>query len=106
MLGVYKKIAFDLEFPFLPIADNPASATITQDRKYGGMQMELLPKNEGFLDRGLRVVAGLALIASYFAGILPVWGLIGILPVVTGLLGSCPAYTLLGLSTCPMKNNK
>ena len=63
-------------------------------------------KNEGTLDRALRIVAGLALLAAFFA--MPEAGyrwafLIGIVPLATGLIGSCPLYSILGISTCPVK---
>jgi len=60
--------------------------------------------NEGTIDRTLRVVAGLALIAwaAMFGG--PVWAWIGVVPLATGALGNCPLYSLLGFSTCPMKS--
>lgn len=59
--------------------------------------------NEGSLDRVLRVIAGVALIAAAATGTIGAWGWIGILPLATGLIGFCPAYTLLGISTCPSK---
>jgi hypothetical protein len=59
--------------------------------------------NAGGLDRGLRVVAGLALIALTLTGVIGAWGWIGIVAVLTGAVGFCPAYMLLGLNTCPMK---
>jgi hypothetical protein len=63
-------------------------------------------KNEGTLDRALRIVVGLALLAAFFA--MPEasyrWAfLIGIVPLATGLIGSCPLYSILGISTCPVK---
>ncbi|WP_347313248.1 YgaP family membrane protein [Defluviimonas sp. SAOS-178_SWC] len=64
--------------------------------------------NVGGIDRVLRIVLGLALLAGFFlnADAAYRWAyLIGILPLVTGLMGSCPAYTILGLSTCPMKKS-
>ena len=57
--------------------------------------------NVGTLDRALRIVGGLALITLAFAGTIGPWGYIGILPLATALVGSCPAYTLLGVDTCP-----
>lgn len=57
--------------------------------------------NEGTLDRALRVVAGLVLIALVFVGPQTPWGWIGIVPLLTGLAGWCPVYTLLGIRTCP-----
>ncbi len=59
--------------------------------------------NAGSLDRGLRVVAGLVLIALAATGNVGAWGYIGAVPVLTGLLGFCPAYTLLGINTCGIK---
>ena len=57
-------------------------------------------KNVGSLDRTLRVVAGLVLIALSVTGTVGPWGWIGIVPVATGLLAWCPAYTLFGIKTC------
>lgn len=63
----------------------------------------LLPKNEGTVDRVLRAVVGLGLLSLVFVGPQTMWGLLGLIPLTTALLGSCPAYTLLGISTCPAK---
>lgn len=63
----------------------------------------LFPHNEGVVDRALRVVAGLILLSLVFVGPKSMFGLVGIIPLLTGLLGSCPLYTLFGLSTCPVK---
>lgn len=62
-----------------------------------------MTRNEGTLDRALRIVVGLALIALALTGTIGLWGWIGIVPLVTGAIGWCPAYTLLGVSTCPMR---
>lgn len=59
--------------------------------------------NEGTLDRAVRVVAGLALVALAATGTIGAWGWIGLVPIATGLVGVCPAYTLLGITTCPVK---
>ncbi|MBI1398712.1 DUF2892 domain-containing protein [Hyphomonas sp.] len=59
--------------------------------------------NEGTLDRALRVIAGLVLISLVFVGPKIVWGWIGLVPLITGLAGTCPVYSLLGINTCPMK---
>jgi uncharacterized membrane protein len=63
--------------------------------------------NEGAVDRVLRVAVGLALLVWFFAdpgqGFWHYAKLIGIVPVFTGLIGWCPLYSLLGVSTCPMK---
>jgi Protein of unknown function (DUF2892) len=62
--------------------------------------------NVGGLDRILRIVAGLVLLSLFFvfpAGLWHYVGLIGIVPLATGLMSTCPLYSLFGLSTCPMK---
>lgn len=59
--------------------------------------------NEGTLDRVLRVVVGAGILSLAFVGPQTVWGYLGIIPLVTGLVGYCPAYALLGISTCPVK---
>lgn len=59
--------------------------------------------NVGGFDKIARIVVGAGLIGATVAGVLPVWGYIGIVPLATGLMGWCPAYSLLGLNTCPMK---
>lgn len=55
--------------------------------------------NVGGIDKILRVVLGVALIAAAATGALPVWGYIGIVPLVTGLVNFCPLYTVLGFSS-------
>lgn len=65
------------------------------------MAVNLFPKNEHKIERTLRIVVGLALLTIVFVGPKTLWGLLGILPLVTGLVGTCPLYTLLGISTCP-----
>lgn len=56
--------------------------------------------NEGSVDRGLRVVAGLALIALAATGTVGAWGWIGVVPLLTGAVGFCPLYKVLGMNTC------
>jgi hypothetical protein len=62
--------------------------------------------NVGTVDRVLRVVVGLVLIALAFVGTIGPWGYIGVVPLVTGAIGYCPAYSLLGFSTCPLAPRK
>ena len=62
-----------------------------------------MKSNVGGIDRILRIVAGLVLIALTLTGTIGVWGWIGVVPLLTGLVGFCPIYPLLGFSTCPMK---
>lgn len=59
-----------------------------------------MPCNEGKIDRALRIVVGLILIALVFVGPQTVWGWIGLVPLLTGVFGFCPAYKLLGINTC------
>ena len=62
-----------------------------------------MKSNVGGVDRILRIVVGLALIAWVLFANGPVWGWIGLLPLATGLFNFCPAYTLLGINTCKSK---
>jgi hypothetical protein len=59
-----------------------------------------MKKNVGTIDRAVRIVAGLALIALAATGTVGVWGYIGVVPLATALIGWCPAYTLFGIKTC------
>lgn len=59
--------------------------------------------NVGGVDRILRVVAGLVLIALAATGTVGVWGWIGVVPLATGLFRTCPAYSLIGVNTCSLK---
>jgi hypothetical protein len=60
--------------------------------------------NVGTLDRSLRIAAGLILLGLSLSGVIGLWGLIGIVPLATGLFRFCPAYPLLGISTCKTKD--
>ncbi len=62
--------------------------------------------NVGGIDRILRIVAGLALIGLTLAGVIGVWGWIGVVPLLTGIFKFCPFYPLLGMNTCPMEEKK
>jgi Inner membrane protein YgaP-like, transmembrane domain len=67
---------------------------------------DMFKTNEGTIDRVLRVIVGAALLVAFFMYPDASWRyftLIGIIPLVTGLIGICPVYSILGLSTCPMK---
>ena len=63
-----------------------------------------MTKNVGGIDRIIRIVVGAALIAAAATGTVGLWGYIGVVPLLTGLMGWCPPYALLGLSTCPRKD--
>ena len=63
----------------------------------------MFAKNVGTTDRALRIIAGLVLLANFFLGLggsLNWLFLIGIVPLATGLLGRCPAYSIFGIKTC------
>ena len=59
--------------------------------------------NEGTVDRIVRVIAGLVILSLAFIGPKTAWGYVGLIPIATGLVGYCPAYSLFGISTCPAK---
>jgi hypothetical protein len=59
-------------------------------------------RNEGTLDRTLRIALGLALLGVAVTGN-GVWGYLGLVPLFTGLVGSCPIYSIFGFNTCPIK---
>lgn len=56
--------------------------------------------NVGGMDRGMRIVAGVALILLAATGVVGAWGWIGVVPLATGIAGWCPAYLPFGWSTC------
>lgn len=56
--------------------------------------------NVGGLDRTLRILVGLALVVAAATGTVGIWAYVGLIPLVTGLLGWCPLYAALGLKTC------
>ncbi|MFG1494824.1 DUF2892 domain-containing protein [Halobacteriovorax sp. ZH4_bin.1] len=64
--------------------------------------------NEGNVDRFIRIIVGMILISLVVIGPKTYWGLIGVIPLVTGILGICPGYLLFGFSTrlSPPKNKK
>jgi fatty acid desaturase len=77
----------------MPILRTPLTCYKEQKMKF----------NVGSTDRILRIVVGLALIVATLAGWIGVWGWIGVVPLLTGIFKFCPAYTLLGMNTCPME---
>lgn len=56
--------------------------------------------NVGGIDKVLRISAGVILIALASTSIIGLWGWIGVVPLITGLLNFCPLYSLLGMKTC------
>jgi ABC-type polysaccharide/polyol phosphate export permease len=63
----------------------------------------MFSSNVGGVDRALRAVVGLILIALVFVGPQTPWGWVGLIPLLTAVIGFCPAYTLLGVKTCPIQ---
>ena len=57
--------------------------------------------NEGSLDRVIRVALGIVLLSLVFFGPKTGWGLLGLIPLLTGVVGFCPLYRLIGVRTCP-----
>ena len=62
-------------------------------------------KNEGKVDRVLRVIVGAAVISLVFVGPQTAWGWVGLVPLVTGLVGFCPLYAVLGINTCSIRQD-
>lgn len=59
--------------------------------------------NTGTVDRAARIIAGIALIAMAASGTIGAWGYIGVVPLLTGAIGFCPAYAIFGMNTCGLK---
>lgn len=62
--------------------------------------MSFFSRNIGIVDRGLRIGGGALLVALAGAGTIGLWGYVGVVPLLTGLAGICPLYSVLGLNTC------
>lgn len=61
--------------------------------------------NAGTIDRVLRVLVGIGLLSLAFLGPKTAFGYVGLIPLLTGLVGYCPLYTVLGVNTCSMKKS-
>ena len=59
--------------------------------------------NVGTVDRGIRAIVGLILIALVLVGPQTPWGWLGLIPLATAFIGYCPAYAMLGIKTCKTK---
>lgn len=66
----------------------------------------IFPRNEHVVDRAIRVVLGLGLLSLVWIGPQTPWGWVGLVPLVTGLVGSCPLYRVFGISTCPIDTSQ
>ncbi|MGQ3082521.1 MAG: YgaP family membrane protein [Hydrogenophaga sp.] len=62
-----------------------------------------MTQNVGGIDRTLRILVGLGLIAAAATGTVGLWGYLGVVPLLTGLVGWCPPYALFGFNTCALK---
>ena len=62
-----------------------------------------MTRNEGTLDRVARVALGVVLIVLALRGMYTPWTWIGVVPLLTGLVGMCPLYSLLGVNTCKVR---
>lgn len=60
----------------------------------------LMKRNEGTVDRGVRIVLGIALLSLVVVGPQTMWGLLGLIPLLTGIIGMCPLYRMVGFDTC------
>ena len=61
--------------------------------------------NVGTIDRAARVVVGLGLVVAAYADALGPWAWIGVVPLVTGIIGTCPMYRVLGIDTCGLRRS-
>ena len=68
--------------------------------------MSFLTKNEGTIDRVLRIVLGLVVLSLVVVGPKTLWGLVGLVPLATGIVGSCPLYSIVGINTCSLRNRR
>ncbi|CAL76994.1 conserved hypothetical protein, putative membrane protein [Bradyrhizobium sp. ORS 278] len=64
-----------------------------------------MTRNVGNIDRLLRIIVGLAVLSLVFVGPKTMWGLLGLIPLGTALVGWCPPYALLGINTCGTKSS-
>jgi Protein of unknown function (DUF2892) len=63
----------------------------------------MFEQNLGSIDRIVRILAGVGLLALVFVGPQTAWGYLGLIPLLTGVIGFCPAYCPLGLSSCRVR---
>jgi hypothetical protein len=95
------RIVFTASFflPMLWASVASAGTTSTSTRRRQGEFMKL---NEGNIDRSFRIAVGLLFLGLGFF-FQSLWGLVGLAPLVTGIVGTCPIYSLLGITSCPTK---
>lgn len=68
----------------------------------------IMTRNIGGIDRAVRIIVGLALLSlvAFVEGDARWWGLLGFVPLLTGLFSVCPLYTILGVNTCPVTGER
>jgi hypothetical protein len=84
------------------VVTDAAAAVVLQSPHYPSLEEKDMKANVGGIDKVVRIVVGVALLAWALLGG-PAWAWIGVLPLATGLVNWCPAYSLLGMNTCPLK---
>jgi hypothetical protein len=62
-----------------------------------------MTRNEGTFDRAARIILGIVLIVMALRGMYTPWTWIGVVPLLTGLVGMCPLYSIIGINTCKVK---
>jgi hypothetical protein len=67
------------------------------------LELRMFKTNVGGIDRIARIAGGLVLLGLAATGTIGVWGYLGIVPLATGVFRTCPLYSVLGFSSCPMK---
>jgi Na+/proline symporter len=72
-------------------------------KKQKSLKEDIMKQNIHNVERVIRVILGLIILSLVFVGPKTLWGLVGLLPIATGLIGWCPPYQLLGISTCKRK---
>ena len=70
------------------------------------MREKLFPQNIHRYERVARIVLGIVLLSLIFVGPQTWWGLLGLIPLATGVMGSCLPYTILGINTCSLGKEK
>ncbi len=99
------KIVLGQDFPLGTVLEDirTENLRIDPDWQFNLKGDSVMTKNEASWDRVLRVLVGLVLIALAATQTIGLWGYVGVVPLLTGAVGFCPLYRLLGLSTCPVR---
>lgn len=76
---------------------------VVSRRRKGEPAMSVFSRNVHPVERVLRVLIGVGVLSLAFVGPATPWGYLGIIPILTGVVGNCPLYGVCGKSTCPTK---